>query len=132
MRLRDILRRSGSIVTEKRDYSHAVARSCGTTRAHAYIYIYEMCVQMCLRGMELCNGQRLQVLDSRESTNEHKTCQQPWEVGRVSAVFLIRSMFALYRGSRRRSREVSDHLPERSLCTNSLLLIIVCYSWHID
>lgn len=78
-----------------------VVEQCACTCV--YIYIYEMCVYVYVSAW-YGTMQRLQVLDSRESTNEHKTCQQPWEVGRVSAELLVRSMFALYRGSRCRSQ----------------------------
>lgn len=78
-------------------YSHAVAKGCGT-RVCMYIF---MGVCTCPRA-RLWYGtmQRLQVLDSWESTNEHKTCQQPWEDGRVSTELLVRPVFTLYRGSR--------------------------------
>lgn len=71
-------------------------------RAHMCMYIF-MNVCTCSRPRaRLWYGamQRLQVLDSRESTNEHKTCQQPWEDGRVSTELLVRPVFTLYRGSR--------------------------------
>lgn len=71
-RLRDILRiRSGRIVMGKRDYSHAAARGCGTTRAHAYVYVCEMYAYMCLRDMELCNGYRFWTLESRLMNTKH-------------------------------------------------------------
>lgn len=72
--------------------------------------------------------QRLQVLDSRESANEHKTCQQPWEVSRMSTERLIRPVFAFYRGSRCGEARELDHLPERPFGTNPLLVIASCYS----
>lgn len=67
--------------------------------------------------------QRLQVLGSRESTNEHKTCQQPWEVGGVSTELLVRGRCL------RSIEEVNvvarepDHLPERPFGTNPLLVM---------
>jgi len=67
-----------------------------------------------------------QVLDSRESTNEHKTCQQPWEVGGVSGG-------AASFGQCLRSIEEADveageagHLRGRASCTNPLLVIAMC------
>lgn len=114
LRLRDILRirfweresRWGSVTIL------TLRQEVVEQRAHMRTYkLRDVCVYV---SAWYGTMQRLQVLDSRESTNEHKTCQQPWEVGRVSAELLVRSMFALYRGS----QGVSDHLPGRPICTN--------------
>lgn len=79
-----------------------MVKGCGTTRVYMCTYTFMNTCTSPRPRARLWYGtmQRLQVLDSRESTNEHKTCQQPWEDGRVSTELLVRPVFTLYRGSR--------------------------------
>lgn len=104
----EILRTREYILRDEVYNQHGITRGILTLwqkvveRAYVCMYIF-MDVCTCPRPRaRLWYGtmQRLQVLDSRESTNEHKTCQQPWEDGRVSTELLVRPVFTLYRGSR--------------------------------
>lgn len=131
LRLRDILRRSGSTVTGKRDHSHAVARGCGTMCAHMRVHIH-LCARMymCLRGMELCNGYRFWTLESRLMNTKHVNSRGKSVEWAPSFSFgrCLRSI----EEADVEARGVSDHLPERPLCTNPLLLIVVRYSWPVS